>query len=459
MKIRWRLAWYGVGLTAAVLLLFNMLLAGLLVASSGDEQDRLLSSTVDASVTALAAVDVSLADPGDPLFVPDARTSDQPFTTVYDEVGTPIYGTATVDEDILDLPAAVVVEAMRDGASEITSDGIRSHVRRWTDAAGNTGVVAASQAVRVAEAQVEGARGFLFVFAFIALVATLIGAWFMSGRALRPVKLLAKTTDEIGRTGDLTRRLDPVDRDDEIGALTGSFNSMLDSIEAATKERDATIAGQRQFIADASHELRSPLTSILANAGFLVERTDADPEDREDATEDIRTEAVRMSTLVDRLLILARADLAAASSREHGPVDMISIASSIQRRARNLAVEIALDADGTAVVRGDGESLAEMLWILVDNADRHGGDRVTVSITTDAGTVRIIVADDGDGLDPDEFDRVFERFHRGDPSRTGDGHGLGLSIAQTIVQNHNGSISATNSQDGGAVFTVELPIG
>jgi signal transduction histidine kinase len=82
-----------------------------------------------------------------------------------------------------------------------------------------------------------------------------------------------------------------------------------------------------------------------------------------------------------------------------------------------------------------------------------------VSITTAAETVRIIVADDGDGLDPDEFDRVFERFHRGDPSRTGDGHGLGLSIAQTIAQNHNGSISATNSQDGGAVFTVELPIG
>lgn len=459
MKIRWRLAWYGVGLTAAVLLLFNLLLAGLLVASAGDEQERLLSSTADSASMALADVDVSQADSGDPLFVPDARTSDQPFTTVYDEDGTPIYGTATVDGEILDLPAAVVVEAMQEGASAITADGISSEVRPWTDDSGNTGVVAVSQAVRVAEAQVEGARGFLIVFAVIALIATLIGAWFMSGRALRPVNLLAKTTDEIGRTGDLSRRLDPVERNDEIGALTGSFNSMLDGIETATHERDATIAGQRQFIADASHELRSPLTSILANAGFLAERDDADPQDRADATADIRTEALRMSALVDRLLILARADLAGVSDAEHGPVDIVGVAASVRRRARNLSPVINLDADEPIVLHGDAESLAEMLWILVDNADRHGGDIIDLSVVAEGDAVRVVVADNGQGIEPPDLGRVFERFHRGDPSRTGDGHGLGLSIAQAIAENHGGSIVVANAEEGGAVFTVELPLG
>ncbi len=457
MKIRWRLAWYGVGLTAAVLLLFNILIAVILVGSSGEEQDRLLSSTVEAAVQALATVDVAGAPSSDPLFLPDADTSDQPFTTVYDDVGTPLYATATVGGTILDLPAAVVVEALGEGSSEITENGIRSQVRPWTDASGSIGVVAASQPARVVDAQIEGARGFLFVFAIIALIATLIGAWFMSGRALRPVKLLAKTTDEIGSTGDLSQRLDPVKRDDEIGALTASFNSMLDTIEDATRQRDATIAGQRQFIADASHELRSPLTSILANAGFLVDRPTADPDDRDDAIHDIRSEAVRMGQLIDRLLLLARADLEASSMRTHGPVDLGAVMASVARRARNLDIDVRTASVGPVIALGDAVELAEMIWILIDNADRHGGDTVTVSAAAYESHIEITVADNGEGIDANDLDRIFDRFHRGDPARTGDGYGLGLAIARSVAEAHGGSIAAANGEDVGAVFTVTLP--
>lgn len=458
MKIRWRLAWYGVGLTAAVLLLFNLLIAALLVGSSGDDQDRLLSSTAEAAVEAISAVDVEATEGGDALFLPDATTSDQPFTTVYDDLGTPIYATATVGGALLDLPAAVVVEALEEGNSEITTDGVRSQIRHWTDASGTEGVVAASQATRVVDQQTEGARGFLLVFAVIALIATLVGAWFMSGRALRPVNLLASTTDEIERTGDLSRRLEPVDRDDEIGALTASFNGMLDSIEEATRQRDATIAGQRQFVADASHELRSPLTSILANAGFLVDRPDADASDRDDAMHDIRSEAVRMGELVDRLLVLARADLDAASTRNRGPVDLSAIAASVARRARNLDVEVSVHSDGAVVVTGDASELAEMIWILIDNADRHGGSTVSVSVVNTGTEAQVVVTDDGDGIADEDLKRVFDRFHRGDAARSGEGYGLGLSIARSVAESHGGSVRATNGDGVGAVFVIALPM-
>ena len=459
MKIRWRLAWYGVGLTAAVLLLFSILIATLVVGTAGDDQDKLLSSSADASVAALAQTDVGAADPGEPLFLPDATTSDQPFTTVYDDVGQPIYGTATVGGELLPMPAAAVVEALDTGSSEVTSSEMRSQVRKWIDSVGTVGVVAASQPARVIDQQIEGVRGFLFVFALIALIATLIGAWFMSGRAMRPIKTLAKTTDEIGQTGDLSQRLDPVERNDEIGALTSSFNSMLDSIERATRDRDLTIESQKRFIADASHELRSPLTSILANSGFLIEKPGADADDRLDATEDIRTEATRMSGLVDRLLTLARADVDGVAAIDPGPVELDGLVGSVARRARNLAIEVTTDVPAGIVVWADSTALAEVLWILVDNADRHGGDHVSIAATTtDVGAV-ITVADDGAGIPEAEMSRVFERFHRADISRTGTGYGLGLAIARSIMVNHGGSIGVENAADHGAVFTMTLPLG
>jgi len=456
MKIRWRLAWYGVGLTAAVLALFIILITALLVGSAGDDQDELLAGIADDAASSLATVVVGEADQGNPLLLPDGSTSDQPFTTIYDEAGQPVHGTATVDGVFLDLPAALVVEALDSGHSEATIDGMRTQVRRWDDLAGESGVVAASQAVRVVDEQIQGARGFFVVFAIIALIAPLVGAWFMSGRALAPVRLLARTTDEIGETGDLTRRLPPVEREDEVGVLTKSFNSMLDTIESATSERDLTIDAQQRFIADASHELRSPLTSILANAGFLLERHDANPEDRLDATEDIRTEANRMSELVERLLTLARADASGAAGLL-GPVDVAGVIASVQRRARNLELELTVSTSGDLVVDGDAHALAELLWILVDNADKHGGARASITAHQGVDEVIIVVTDNGHGINEADREAVFDRFHRSDSARSGPGHGLGLSIADTIARNHGGSIQAGVGESDGASFTVRLP--
>jgi len=239
--------------------------------------------------------------------------------------------------------------------------------------------------------------------------------------------------------------------------LTHSFNSMLAGLEAARTDRELTIDAQKRFVADASHELRSPLTSIRANAGFLVEREDASEADRRDASRDIAHEADRMSGLIDDLLTLARSDVRSQDSQDFTPVDLVVVARSVQRRARNLAVITEVQVPETAIVLGHGGELSELIWILVDNADRHGGASVAVAIRQNGEQTTIEVTDDGEGIPADELERVFDRFHRSDPARSGLGHGLGLAIARAITERHRGSIDADNHPDGGARFTVKLP--
>jgi two-component system, OmpR family, sensor kinase len=457
VKIRWRLTWYGIGFTALSLAVFIVVINLLVVGSAQQDQDDLLSQIADEAAGALTDVDSSqLTQPVLPA-IPDASNSDQPFFTVYDEEGTVYYATGTVEGAPLDLPAAVVVEALEDGASSANVSGVRVQVRRWESPSVGGGVVAASQSEEVIAEQLRGLRWFLVVFGVIALLAAAIGAWLMAGRALRPLKLLAVTTDDIGSTGDLSRRLPPVKHSDEVGTLTDSFNTMLDGIEAARRDRDLIIDAQKRFVADASHELRSPLTSIRANAGFLLDRADASIEDRLDATSDISTEADRMSDLIDDLLTLARADLRADDTSDFAPVDLAGVARSVERRARNLEIEFTVDAPDSLIVSGNANDLAELLWILVDNADRHGAARAKMTVhSTDRGA-SVTVEDDGPGIPEGEAERIFDRFHRADPARSGPGHGLGLAIARSIVERHGGTITAPDSLERGATFILDLP--
>ena len=327
----------------------------------------------DEAAIALGNADTTDLDLVVPPLVPDAATSDQTFSTVYDEAGRVLLANGTVDGEPLALPAAVIVEALETGSSAADVGIVRVQARAWENPDLGVGVIAAAQALRVVDEANLGLRWFLVVFGIIALLAATIGAWLMAGRALRPIQQLAATTDAIGVTGDLSQRLPEVTHDDEVGALTESFNSMLRGIEQARAERDRTIASQQQFIADASHELRSPLTSIRANAGFLLDQPGAAAVDREAATEDIATEADRMGGLIDGLLTLARSD-----ADGHAPptdlVDLAHVLDVVERRARNLSIDLATDNDRPVLVRGDDNDLAELVWILVDNATVTAGN-------------------------------------------------------------------------------------
>lgn len=456
MKIRWRLTWYGIGFTALSLAGFIIVIILLVAGSSGEDQDKLLAGIADGSADVIESLDAPLELSSSPLVV-DANVSDQPFTTVYDDSGAVLHSTGVVDGLPLHLPAAVVVEALSSGQSQADVDGVRVQVRRWENSTLGVGVVAVGQSLRVAKQQVAGLTAFLVIFGVVALVAAGIGAWFMSGRALRPLRLLAETTDEIGATGNLSQRLPPVRQNDEVGALSESFNTMLEGIETARHDRELTIDAQKRFVADASHELRSPLTSIRANAGFLAGNPHASAQDRAEATKDISDEADRMTLLIDSLLALARGDAETDGSEAYIPVDLSGVVRSVQRRARNLAVEVAVQTPDTCIVMGDHAQLAEFVWILVDNADKHGGDTVSITVVERQGEVKIVVEDDGPGIPTEDLTRVFDRFHRSDPTRSGPGYGLGLSIAQSIAFAHGGSIDVSNGEGGGAVFVVQLP--
>jgi signal transduction histidine kinase len=476
VSVRRRLALYGVGVAAAGMFAFIFLLWGLGSNSARENQDRILGEIAEAAATALARTDGTGADR--PFIVADLRTTTEPFVIVLAADGRARYASGLIDGQPPHIPAAVVVEANERGRSVATISipppaadpsptgattarptlGLRLVARKWQSASAS-GVVVAGQSTAFPDDQIAGFRLLLIVSAIVTLIAVAIVSWLVAGRAVKPLVSLAATTDEIGTTGDLSRRL-ALSRDrDEVGRLTTSFNAMLDRLQRAQAELAAALAAQQRFVADASHELRTPLATIRTNAEFLREHPDAKGDDRTSAIDDVVAEAERMSRLVDGLLILARADAGVAMERR--PVDLRAVATEEARRhgsgLRDAARDVAVQADGAALVSGDPDALGRVVRILLDNAFRHGSAPVRVSVSRADGRVRLEVRDSGRGLPAGTEERVFDRFYQADPARSGEGSGLGLSIARAVVEAHGGTISAANASGGGSVFRVDLP--
>jgi two-component system OmpR family sensor kinase len=230
---------------------------------------------------------------------------------------------------------------------------------------------------------------------------------------------------------------------------------MLDRLGATQGELAAALAGQRQFVADASHELRTPLTTIRTNAEFLREHADVPPADRAEAIADIASEATRMSDLVDGLLLLARAD--AGAPLETRPVDLSGLVDEVARKATRQGRPVRATLQ-RAIVEADKAALTRLIWILVDNAFRHGRGDVEMDLAVSDEAAILSVADRGAGLSPADLERVFDRFYRADSARSSPGSGLGLAIARSIAEAHGGSIRAENREGGGAVFRARLPL-
>jgi two-component system OmpR family sensor kinase len=286
-------------------------------------------------------------------------------------------------------------------------------------------------------------------------------SWWLVRRGLRPLEQIGDTAGAIA-AGDLTRRVEPADDRTEIGRLGLALNAMLAQIEAAFEERRASERRLRRFVADASHELRTPLTSIRGYAELFRRGADSRPEDLAKAMQRIEAEAGRMGILVDDLLLLARLDQ--GRPLERGRVDLAQIAEDAVESARAIEPDrpIEVSVEGPAALVGDEGRLRQVIDNLLDNVRVHTprGTPVRVSVERHPEEVLLSVADEGPGLSPDGADRVFERFYRGDPARsrgTG-GAGLGLSIVSAIVEAHDGTVSATTRNGGGATFDVRLPV-
>jgi two-component system, OmpR family, sensor kinase len=440
--------------------LFGVLLGGLAAGGVQTDQDEVLGGLAADAAAVMAEAGPSELGPGRPLVVVDLAADTDPFVIVLAEDGTVLYATAELDGQPPRIPAAVIVEALDTGVSAATIHPaadveLRVQARRWQRGA-ERGVAIAGQSTRVVTQQLAGLRFFLTFSAIVTIIVVVIVSWLVIGRAMRPLRTLTATADEIGRTGDLGRRLPAVSGRDEVAVLTRSFNEMLDRLEGTRRQLAETLAAQRRFVADASHELRTPLTTIRNNAEFVRENPDADPVDRVEAVADIAAEAERMSRLVDGLLWLARVD--AGQPIEQRPVDLGAIAADVARKARRPDRVVRFEDVGPAIVLGDADALARLSWTLVDNALRHGDGEVVVAAGKEAGSAVLRVSDRGRGIPAGDEERIFERFYRADPSRSGDGTGLGLAIARSIAEAHGGTIRAINRDDGGAVFEVDLPI-
>jgi signal transduction histidine kinase len=272
--------------------------------------------------------------------------------------------------------------------------------------------------------------------------------WTVVARALAPIERIRREAEEI--TGDrLDRRVpEPASRD-EVHRMARTMNRMLARLQAS---RDR----QQQFVADASHELRSPLTSIRQAAEVSRAHPGALPDG--ELTDTVLAEAGRMSRLVDQLLLLTRAgDGAPIRTREDVDCDDLVLAEAARLRRSGLTVDTTGVAAGR--VRADPVALAQVVRNLADNAARHASSTVAVAVRPVRDGVELTIEDDGHGIAVDQRERVFERFVRLDEARTRDdgGSGLGLAIVAELVGAHDGTVTITDSALGGARFVVRLP--
>jgi signal transduction histidine kinase len=312
---------------------------------------------------------------------------------------------------------------------------------------GSTVVVAGTLEVVDESAEIVG---FLLALGLpLLLLVVAATTWRMVGRALAPVEAIRSTAEGVS-AADLSGRVPTPTSADEVARLAVTMNHMLDRIEDGQRR-------QRRFVADASHELRSPVAVIRQHAEVAQAHPDRSPPG--ELAETVLAEALRMQRLVDDLLLLARADEHSLGLRRR-PLDLDDIVLAEVRRLR-ATTSLTIDAHGVSAgpVDGDPDALRRAVRNVVDNAARHAASRITLGLASSGDTVTLTVGDDGPGVPPDQRERVFERFVRLDDARArdGGGSGLGLAIVAEVVAAHAGTVSLTAAPTGGAHVTVTLP--
>ena len=296
----------------------------------------------------------------------------------------------------------------------------------------------------------------LYIASPLALLVSLLGGWFLAGRALRPVHAITQAARRIS-AGDWSQRIQTPPSNDEIGQLASTFNDMIGRLEVSFKQI-------RQFSADASHELRTPLT-ITKGETELALRRPRQAEDYRAVLESNLEEIDRLSRIVDELLFLSRADLGEIKLKMY-PVQLDDLFREIHQQAAVLGkerkVETVLARIEPVVVEGDDLRLRELLLNLVDNAVKYSqeGQVVELSLELVGNQAKLIVQDHGIGIEPENQSRVFDRFYRTDEARAhgAKGTGLGLAICKWIVEVHHGTIELQSRVHGGSCFTVLLPL-
>ncbi len=290
----------------------------------------------------------------------------------------------------------------------------------------------------------------------LALIFAAMTGMAAAGKALQPLEIMTRSAADISADSLAERRLPIPDSHDELQALAVAFNATLARLSAA-------FSRQRRFTADASHELRTPVAAILGQAELALSRPRT-PDVYQETLLRIQSEAERMQRLIGRLLMLARAE----SGQQLLSFASTDLTALLQALTESLAetidagmVRLTLRASPGVVVITDADSLTQVLLNLLENAVAYTKQgAVDVNLTMHTDHVVIQISDDGPGIAPEDLDAIFEPFYRADASRRRENGsvGLGLALAHELTYLLGGQITAANGADGGAIFTVSLPV-
>ncbi|HSR93829.1 MAG TPA: ATP-binding protein [Solirubrobacterales bacterium] len=453
--VRWRLAAVSAGLTLAILVLFGVIVGNLAAQRVRDDFNREVKGAISTLASQVQIVDTItntlITEEPD---LADFVSPNDASVRIYDAHGRQI--DASPHAERLGPP----VPGIRDvGEMRVVTVVLRSR---------QSGRVAGYVQYGRNEQNVDSTIGRLWLF----IAAGVLGATLLASlagvaiarRAMRPISSLTATAREIAETGDPSSHMPQPRADDEVGELAGTLEQMLRSLDAARSERETALKRQREFVADASHELRTPLTSILANLELLqasLEETHL--EDEQAMVDSALRSSSRMSRLVGDLLLLARADAGRIGARtrcdlaEYAGNAAAEVAPTIGERTLRVENERPLPVDGNP------DELHRMVLNLLDNAVRHtpAGATIELRLRAEGRDAVVEVADDGPGVPPQLREQIFERFVRGEgPADTaiGGGSGLGLAIVNAVATSHGGSAEVTESELGGALFRVRLPL-
>ena len=327
------------------------------------------------------------------------------------------------------------------------------HARVLTLPVPGVGAVQLARSLEAADATLAQLR-LVLVLLLVGATAFAVGVARVFTRAvIEPVSDLTQAAEHIEATGDLSRRVDAAGQD-EVGRLAQRFNSMLDRLEVSRTALASSVSAQRRLVADASHELRTPITSLRTNVELLLEGVELSGPERERLLADVREQTEELSALINDVIELARGE-EPADDLEDVAFDEL-VAEAIERARRHapaVAFSAALDP---VVVAGARERLGRAVTNLLDNAAKHSPPGATVEVTLHGGELR--VRDHGPGVPDDEAPHVFDRFYRGTSARERPGSGLGLAIVRQVAETHGGSVGVAHAAGGGALFTLRLPV-
>jgi two-component system sensor histidine kinase MprB len=362
----------------------------------------------------------------------------------------------------VDLPVAASAAAVANGAhpayfTDVSLGGttLREYVFHLTGYATNTGLPVAVELGETLQPTLNVLSTLKWMLAVVFLLVVGLAALLArmaTRRVLRPLAEVTATAKLIGETDDLSRRIE-VREADEIGQLATRFNEMMERLEISRAQLDASVTAQRQLVADASHELRTPVTSLRTNIEVLLSGAELDDEDRTRLLTDVVEQSEELSNLVSDLIEVARGDTPPTNVED---IRLDRLAEDAIDRARRNAPHVDFREHLSPVtVHGNPERLIRAINNLLDNAALHAGHGGPIEVTVDRSGV--IVRDHGDGIAETDLPHVFDRFYRGANSRSRQGSGLGLAIVSQAAAQHRGSVTVANAADGGAIFTLALP--